>query len=117
MWTIPIDTFLEENCITFEDKDENSIEHFKLHKVKIQVIQDFVAMCEDLLEKMIMEIGIDKLSFAKAVAVGVRNPEYSDYFEQLYYLDDFNIFKSWMIKKNAELNYEAIKALEQQGFR
>lgn len=33
MWTIPIETFLEENCITFEDKEENSIQHFKLHKV------------------------------------------------------------------------------------
>ena len=72
-------------------------------------------MCDDLLERIIMEIGIDKMAFAKAVAVGVRNPEFSDQFEQLYYLDDFNIFKSWMVKKNADLNYEAIKALESQG--
>lgn len=79
--------------------------------------QEFVALCEDLLEKMIIEIGIDRLAFAKAVAVGVRNPEFSDTFEQLYYLDDFNFFKSLMVKKNAELNYEAIKELETQGFK
>jgi The ARF-like 2 binding protein BART len=64
-----------------------------------------------------MEIGIDKLQFVKAVAVGMKNPEYAEYFEQLYYLDDFNIFKSWMVKKNAEMNYEAIKALESSGLK
>lgn len=64
-----------------------------------------------------MEIGIDKLDFAKAVAVGVNNPEYQEYFEQLYHLDDFNVFKRWMVKKNAQLNYEAMKALEKMGYK
>lgn len=72
-------------------------------------------MCDDLLEKCIMEIGVDKHAFAKAVAIGIMIPDYAEYFELLYYLDDFNTFKKWMIKKNAELNLEAIQELERHG--
>jgi len=80
-------------------------------------MQNFVTLCEDLLEKCIMEIGISKLDFVKAVAVGVNNPDFKDEFEILYHLDDFNVFKYWMIKRNNELNYEAMKELEKQGFK
>ncbi len=116
MWEAAVDTFLEENCLTFEDQEESPFEHFKIHKVPA-ADQEFIALCEDLLEKCIMEIGIDKLQFAKAVAVGVNNPEYSEYFETLYTLDDFNLFKKRMIRKNAQLNFEAIQELEKQGFK
>lgn len=34
LWDAAIDTFIEENCITFEDREENNFEHFKIHKVQ-----------------------------------------------------------------------------------
>ena len=33
MWEAAVDTFIEENCLTFEDLEESPFEHFKVHKV------------------------------------------------------------------------------------
>lgn len=100
---------MEDNCVTFEDKDEQPVEHFKLHKEFIQLINGLLTSCAG-------EIGIGQEDFAKAVAVGLKVPEYRTYFEMLFVVDDFNIFKTTMVKKNLQLNLEAIQALQEEGF-
>lgn len=36
IWTAAVDTYIEENCITFEDVEVNLMEHFKIHKVGVR---------------------------------------------------------------------------------
>ena len=93
MWTTAIPTFIEDNCITFEDADENSHEHFKIHK-------EFIHLVNSCLESCTSEIGISKEDFAKAVAVGLQIEDYKPYFESLFLVDDFNVFKAKMVQKN-----------------
>jgi hypothetical protein len=73
VWTIPVETYMEENCITFEDKEENPFDHFKVHK-------DFIELCEVLLEEKMNELMISKEQFAKAVVVGLTIPDYEEFF-------------------------------------
>lgn len=61
------------------------------------------------------EIGIDQKTFVKAVVVGLSVPDYAEFFELLFVLDDFLVFKKSMIAKNVALNNEAMQALLDQG--
>ena len=64
---------------------------------------------------MLSDIGITEVELYKIVEPGLKMKMYQKYFEQLLLVTDFEVFKKLMIKRNKELEREAIKSLIQIG--
>jgi len=108
IWKLNINSFIDENCIIFEDVEENQLDHLKIHK-------EFVLIAENLLGEFIGELGIIEEQAIKTIACGVNVPEYKEYFDQLFLIDNFLVFKKQMIRRNKELELEALESLKQNS--
>ncbi len=58
---------------------------------------------------MIKDLGITEEMFAKACEVAYTRPDSRRLVEQLISVDDFVTFKKLMLKRNKELNEQAMK--------
>lgn len=59
-----------------------------------------------------IDIGVDDEEYLrKIIEMGLRNKKHKKYFEQLLIVDNFLVFKKLMLKRNKELEYEALKEL------
>lgn len=92
----PMKKFFDDNCGTFEDKLENTHEHFKLH-------EQFKDIIETLLSVMISEIGISQEEFIEIAKLGLERDNDKPYFEQVISCDNFEWFKNVMVKRNLQL--------------
>lgn len=59
LWKVPITSFINENCIVFDEEDENKLEYTNIHK-------NFKKIVEEMLTNMLNEIGISEEIFAEA---------------------------------------------------
>ena len=110
IWKLNINSFMDENCIIFEDTEENSLEHLKIHK-------EFIKMVDDMLQTFIDDIQVSQADFGKSVQIGVNIPDYKDHFDQLFSVDSFLVFKKQMVRRNKELEIEAQEAMEKENLR
>jgi len=99
----PLKNFIDENCLTFIDVDENTFEQGQLFKELNQLL-------ENLLNDVLQEGQISQEDFLKAAERGVDDKQYKKYFNQVINFGDYNFFKSIMTKRN----YQMIKMAEQQ---
>ena len=107
-WEVPVMTFIDENCIAFGLEEENQHTQMALH-------ENFSNLVENLLTQHLQEVGVaDELFYAaceEAMAKKDR-PEYaSEVFDQIVSCGDFLIFREMMLKRNKELEYEAVTEL------
>ena len=75
-------------------------------------IKEYIKIAERCLQDFINEFGFSNETFVKAVCIGINVPEWKEYLDILFSLDNFLVFKSYMISRNLELNEEAEKALQ-----
>ena len=99
----PIKNYIDQNCSSFIDISENSMEQHRL-------FQEFNQMLENLLQKVLFKLQITNEDFIKAAEIGVKDPKYKKYYNQIINFGDYNFFKAIMIKRN----YQLIKMAEQQ---
>lgn len=66
IWRNPLLDFIEENCIIFEDAEENKFEYTK-------IFQEFTGLSALLLETMIEEIGISEKTLEKCIIKGIKS--------------------------------------------
>ena len=99
----PLKNFIDENCITFIDVDENTFEQGRLFKELNQLL-------ENLLDDVLKDGQLTQEDFLQAAAKGVEDKQYKKYFNQVINFGDYNFFKSIMTKRN----YQIIKMAEQQ---
>ena len=99
----PLKNFIDENCITFIDVDENTFEQGQLFKELNQLL-------ENLLQEVLSEGKLTQEDFLQAAERGTSDPKYKKYFNQVINFGDYNFFKSIMTKRN----YQIIKMAEQQ---
>ena len=99
----PLKNFIDENCITFIDVDENTFEQGQLFKELNQLL-------DNLLEEVLKDGQLTQEDFLKAAEKGTSDPKYKKYFNQVINFGDYNFFKSIMTKRN----YQIIKMAEQQ---
>ena len=99
----PLKNFIDENCITFIDVDENTFEQGQLFKELNQLL-------ENLLDEVLKEGELTQEDFLKAAEKGTSDPKYKKYFNQVINFGDYNFFKSIMTKRN----YQIIKMAEKQ---
>ena len=77
--------------------------------------QDFQSLVESLLEKELNEFGVTPELFFEACATSTSNPVHKKLFDQILAVDNFIAFKKLMVKRNTELNNEAMGIQKSSG--
>ena len=103
-FTEPIREFVDNNCSTFVNKDENKLEHTILHN-------KFKDAIETSLEFMLIEVGCSHEQFVNIAEIGLNNPEEKKYFEKIIACDNFLYFKSMMVQRNVQLQEQTYRLM------
>lgn len=107
-WEVPIMCFIDENCASFDSGEENKFIYTDLHTQFRDVVDG--VLCANL-----AEIGLTASDFADICERGRHSSDISmDVVNQILAMDDFLAFKKLMVKRNLELELEAIKALHDE---
>lgn len=105
LWSTPVFTYVDQNCIYFDKEEENKLEHTQIH-------QGYKDLVEGLIEKhVIKELGITEEQFLGAVQKEMENSYSKVLFDQVLSADDFLTFKKMMFRRNVALENEALAAL------
>jgi len=64
-----------------------------------------------MLESFVGDLGVTAEQFLDVIKAGLQNPEHKKIFEQLLLIENFVVFKKLMVKRNKQLELEAIQAL------
>lgn len=101
MFRNPIKNFIDQNCGSFIDVDENTFEQGAL-------FNEFTQLIENLLFDLLTKHNLSETTFAQIAEQGLQHQTHYKYFKQLISFGDYNYFKSLMTKRN----YQLIKQLE-----
>lgn len=104
LWKVPITSFINENCIIFDDEEENKLEYTDIHK-------KFKVIVEEMLTNMLKEIGISEDLFAEACIKSATNPVHKMLLSELMAVENFLAFKKLMVKRNRELSEETLQLM------
>lgn len=110
MWTTPLDDFIDHHCLIFDSEEESSHEQAAKHR-------EFCQLVDSLLEESLQEIGVTNEQFVAAVdKARDMDAEINQLiFGSLLSVEDFNVFKKMMVKRNRQLEVEAIRALQKSS--
>ena len=97
-------TFIDENCLVFDSEDENKLEYTVIHN-------KFKDMVDALLDGLLTELQVSPDLFLEAVKLGRQTPVHRRIFDQILAWDNFVSFKKLMVKRNLELEKEAMASL------
>lgn len=75
-------------------------------------MQDFKKIVEDLLEELMKELGVTNEQFVEACERAEQNPIHKKIVDQIMAVDNFLAFKKLMVKRNQELNKQAMELYE-----
>ncbi|ETV99894.1 hypothetical protein H310_07926 [Aphanomyces invadans] len=107
-WEVPIMSFIDENCASFDTDDENKFIYSDLHG-------QFRDTVDGVLTANLAEIGITPSDFADICARCRHSTEISmAVINQILAIDDFLTFKKLMVKRNLELELEVITAVRDE---
>ena len=99
-----IKDFIDDNCSSFIDVEENSFQQGEL-------FNEFNQLIDNLLDDLLVEGGLTQEQFLVASQRGLEDKKYKKYFNQIINLtSDYNLFKAVMTKRN----YQLIKRVEEQ---
>lgn len=105
LWSHPVQTFIDENCLTFQGDDECTLEHTEIHKAFREVV-------DQVLGDHLSSMGIEPAQFVSACEEGKNKELHALVSEYILALDDFVVFKKMMDKRNVELELEALRSLK-----
>ncbi|KAG6602938.1 uncharacterized protein IUM83_06762 [Phytophthora cinnamomi] len=116
-WELPVMCFIDDNCASFDTGEENKFIYTELH-------MQFRELVENVLGSHLAEMGLTAADFAsicekqrdseRAAGVSVADGVSADVVNQILAMDDFLSFKKLMVKRNLELELEAIKELREE---
>lgn len=106
-WTVPLNSFIDQHCIFFDGDEENKFVHTDLHKEFIQVV-------ETTLSANLRDLGITDEEFASAIELSATKNDQVNLlvFGQILACENFTVFKKLMVKRNRELEAEAMAELQ-----
>ena len=106
-WVAPIAQFVDEQCIIFEDVEENKLEYTECH-------EEYKELIDSRFAAHLLEIDVTGEQFEQFCQRGLStNPTlHRVLVEQLLSADDFLIFKAMMTKRNADLYREAQRRVD-----
>ena len=95
-------SFIDEYCTAFDDEDEHKLEFTKIHN-------EFKAIVEELLGELMAELGVTDTQFLEACEKAEGNPIHKKIVDQIVAVENFLAFKKLMVKRNQELNKQAME--------
>ena len=101
----PIKNFIDENCSSFIDVDENTFQQGAL-------FNEFTQLVDNLLEKILQDCNLTEEQFVLASKKGLDNEKHKKYFEQLISFNNYNYFKNMMTKRNYQFIQMAEEAMK-----
>lgn len=104
-WNLPIQNFIDENCESFEEKEENKL-------IYTEIFQNFCNLIELMLEQLSSSLDLGEGIMVGVLFEALRDKSISHYFFYLHATQDFILFKQIMIKRNIEIEIESIKQLK-----
>eukprot|EP00667_Euglena_gracilis_P010353 EG_transcript_10543 len=104
-WGFPIQTFIDENCLSFEGSEESSLAQTAIH-------ESFRELVDKVLGEHLSSLGISAEQFISACDKGKNKELHALVSEYILALDDFVVFKKMMEKRNVELELEALRCLK-----
>ncbi|ETN15203.1 hypothetical protein PPTG_07369 [Phytophthora nicotianae INRA-310] len=114
-WELPVMCFIDDNCAIFDTSEENKFIYTELHS-------QFREVVENVLGSHLAEMGLTATDFAaicekqrEAAGGSVSDGVSADVVNQILAMDDFMSFKKLMVKRNLELELEAIKELREEA--
>lgn len=103
-------TFVDNNCVVFDAREEEG----ELHHTELHI--QFTSLVERLLETQLEELGLSADDFSAIVLrSGKSSPLFRLLSTHLLALDDFETFRRLMVKRNLELELQAIQAVRASG--
>eukprot|EP00743_Colponemidia_sp_Colp-15_P001413 GILK01001550.1.p1 GENE.GILK01001550.1~~GILK01001550.1.p1 ORF type:complete len:467 (-),score=130.55 GILK01001550.1:826-2181(-) len=103
-WTVPILSFIDDNCVVFDNEEENKFIYTDIHN-------QFKEMIDNLLDLHLSELGLSPEALVTALSKGNNQDVHAVILEQLLAAEDFLNFKKLMVRRNMELEIEALKML------
>ncbi|CAM9177356.1 unnamed protein product [Chrysoparadoxa australica] len=101
--------FVDDNCCIFDNEEENKLSYMDCHK-------QFRELIETLLSAALTEVGISSEEFVDCIESSRFGNEVNKaVYEQIIAMDDFLTFKKLMVKRNMELELEAVRELQKAG--
>ena len=105
-WEAEVYGFVDEHCVIFDNDDENKFAYTDLHA-------EFKGIVERHLNSKLAEFGIGEETFYEACESNrFKNDINKNVYMQMVAMDDFLTFKKLMVRRNMELELEAVKALQ-----
>mmetsp|Transcript_35540 Transcript_35540/g.43514 ORF Transcript_35540/g.43514 Transcript_35540/m.43514 type:complete len:513 (-) Transcript_35540:138-1676(-) len=105
-WDAEVMSFVDEYCIIFDNDDENKFIYTELHT-------EFKYLIEEVLTTLLAEVGIGEDEFYRACVLDRFSHDINKkVFDQIMAVDDFLVFKEMMIRRNIELEMEALRAMK-----
>lgn len=96
---VPLLGFIDEKCIIFDTEEENKFEYSHIH-------EEFKHQVDAMLTEFLEELGVspeDFLSVVQNRSSGLN----SFVVNSILVVDDFQLFKAMMVKRNMDLTKEA----------
>lgn len=110
-WEAEVLSFVDEKCIVFDSEEENKLLFTAVHK-------EFVDLVDEVLADRLSECGISEEQFDEACLKYNSRCKKSKkildngVIDQIHAMADFQGFKTMMLKRNMELQIEAMEALQ-----
>ena len=103
--------FVDEKCIVFDSEEENKFIYSDIHR-------DFRDHVEALISSNLGELDISLEKFYESCVKGRHGRDINQaVFERLIAMDDFTTFKRLMVKRNMELQLEALRTFNATPYK
>jgi len=103
--------FVDEKCIVFDSEEENKFIYTDIHR-------DFRDHVEALISSNLGELDISLEKFYESCVKGRHGRDINQaVFERLIAMDDFTTFKRLMVKRNMELQLEALRTFNATPYK
>ena len=101
--------FVDEKCDIFDNEDENKFAYTDIHA-------EFREHVDALLSSNLGELGVTPELFYEACAKGRNARDINrTVYDRMIAMDDFQTFKKIMVKRNTELQLEAIRSMKESN--
>ena len=107
VWKNPIIEFIDDNCVVFEETEENRLEYTVIH-------QKFKKLIETQLEAYIQDLGITSAIFVATCGKAAKKV-HRTVLQQILAVEDFLLFKQMMVNRNIQMNKEAMEEMKKNG--
>eukprot|EP00232_Nephroselmis_pyriformis_P005488 CAMPEP_0182909292 /NCGR_PEP_ID=MMETSP0034_2-20130328/35674_1 /TAXON_ID=156128 /ORGANISM="Nephroselmis pyriformis, Strain CCMP717" /LENGTH=302 /DNA_ID=CAMNT_0025045537 /DNA_START=89 /DNA_END=993 /DNA_ORIENTATION=+ len=107
-YSAPLMSFIDENCVIFDNEEENKIEYTDIH-------EKFKTLVDQLLTEFLEELGVPVDTLVNAVSEASHEKLNSFVLTSILTVDDFLQFKAMMVKRNVDLTEEVLRHLANGG--